>query len=138
MHGFISEERNCLKATEPLRRGSLLFTTKFPEILGTHLIDLRRMKGWANQKAVTAFIKKTEFKKRPTSNGPSNSCKMSKKIMSQSWETCCCKRQMDTLGHFGSFWAISGQARIFPKNSALSALSTYGPSNQQILRKIMW
>ena len=25
---------------EPLRGGSLLFTTKFPEILGTHLVDL--------------------------------------------------------------------------------------------------
>ena len=30
---------------EPLRGGSLLFTTKFPEILGTHFIDLVRMKG---------------------------------------------------------------------------------------------
>ena len=30
---------------EPLRGGSLLFTTKFPEIPGTHFIDLRRMKG---------------------------------------------------------------------------------------------
>ena len=39
---------NCLKATGPLRGGSLLFTTKFPEIPGTHLIDLRRMKGWVN------------------------------------------------------------------------------------------
>ena len=38
--GFI-----CLKATEPLRGGSLLFTTKFPEIPCTHLIDLGRMKG---------------------------------------------------------------------------------------------
>ena len=36
---------NCLKATEPLRGGSLLFTTKFLEIPGTHLINLRRMKG---------------------------------------------------------------------------------------------
>ena len=27
---------NCLKAIEPLRGGSLLFTTKFPEIPGTH------------------------------------------------------------------------------------------------------
>ena len=33
---------NCLKATEPLRGDSLLFTTKFPEILGRHLIDLRK------------------------------------------------------------------------------------------------
>ena len=30
---------------EPLREGSLLFTAKFPEIPGTHFIDLRRMKG---------------------------------------------------------------------------------------------
>ena len=30
---------------EPLREGSLLFTTQFPKILGTHFIDLGRMKG---------------------------------------------------------------------------------------------
>ena len=36
---------NYLKAAKPLRGGSLLFTTKFPEIPGTHLIDLGRMKG---------------------------------------------------------------------------------------------
>ena len=30
---------------EPLPGGSLLFTTKFPEIPGTHFIDLARMKG---------------------------------------------------------------------------------------------
>ena len=30
---------------EPLRRGSLLFTSKFPEIPGTQFIDLGRMKG---------------------------------------------------------------------------------------------
>ena len=30
---------------EPLRGGSLLFTTKFPEIPGTHFIDLGGMKG---------------------------------------------------------------------------------------------
>ena len=35
----------CLKAAEPPRGGSLLFTTKFPEIPGTHLIDLGRMTG---------------------------------------------------------------------------------------------
>ena len=29
----------------PLRGDSLLFTTKFPEIPGTHFIDLGRMKG---------------------------------------------------------------------------------------------
>ena len=30
---------------EPLRGASLLFTTKFPEVPGTHFIDLGRMKG---------------------------------------------------------------------------------------------
>ena len=37
---------NTLRAEplEPLRGGSLLFTTKFPEIPGTSLIDLGRMK----------------------------------------------------------------------------------------------
>ena len=34
-----------LKTTGSLREGILLFTTKFPEIPGTHLIDLGRMKG---------------------------------------------------------------------------------------------
>ena len=33
---------------KPLRGGSLLFTTKFPEIPGTHFINLRRMKGRVN------------------------------------------------------------------------------------------
>ena len=30
---------------EPLRGGSLLFTTKFPENSGTHFVDLGRMNG---------------------------------------------------------------------------------------------
>ena len=30
---------------QPLQGGSLLFTIQFPEISGTHFIDLRRMKG---------------------------------------------------------------------------------------------
>ena len=33
-----------LKATEPLRGDSLLFTTKFPRVPGTQFIDLGRMK----------------------------------------------------------------------------------------------
>ena len=41
--GFI-----CLKATEPLRGDSLLFTTKFPGIPVTHFMDLGRMKGWVD------------------------------------------------------------------------------------------
>ena len=31
---------------QPLRGGSLLFTIQFPEIPGTHFIDLGRIKGW--------------------------------------------------------------------------------------------
>ena len=30
---------------EPLRQGSLPFTTKFPDIPGTHFTELGRMKG---------------------------------------------------------------------------------------------
>ena len=36
---------NISNPLEPLRGGSLLFTTKFPEIPGTHFTDLGRMKG---------------------------------------------------------------------------------------------
>ena len=36
---------NCLKATEPLRGDSLLFTIQFSGVPGTQLIDLGRMKG---------------------------------------------------------------------------------------------
>ena len=39
---------NCPKATEPLQGDSVLFTAKFPEIPGTHFINLRRMKGRVN------------------------------------------------------------------------------------------
>ena len=40
---------------EPLWGGSLLFTTKFPEITGTHFIDLGRMKGWVDLRATQWF-----------------------------------------------------------------------------------
>ena len=36
---------NCLKSTESLQGGSLLFIIQFRKIPGTHLINLRRMKG---------------------------------------------------------------------------------------------
>ena len=35
---------NCLKATEPLQRDSLLFTIKSPLVSCTYLIHLRNMK----------------------------------------------------------------------------------------------
>ena len=40
---------------EPLRGGNLLFTFKFPEIPGTHFIDLERMKDWADLRATQCF-----------------------------------------------------------------------------------
>ena len=40
---------------QPLRGGSLLFTTKFPEIPGTHFINLGRMKGSVNLGATQWF-----------------------------------------------------------------------------------
>ena len=36
---------NCLEATDPLQGGSLPFSTQSPEVPGTHLINLRMMKG---------------------------------------------------------------------------------------------
>ena len=39
----------------PLRGGSLLFTTKFPDIPGTHFINLGRMKGWVDLGATDWF-----------------------------------------------------------------------------------
>ena len=39
----------------PFQGGSLLFTTKFPEIPGTHFMDLRRMKGWVDLGATQWF-----------------------------------------------------------------------------------
>ena len=44
---------------EPLRGGSLLFTTKLPEIPGTHFIKLRRMKGWVDVGATQWFFLNT-------------------------------------------------------------------------------
>ena len=46
---------NCLKAAEPLRGDSLLFTTKFPENPGTRLIDLERMKGLVDLEQPSGF-----------------------------------------------------------------------------------
>ena len=45
----------CSTAPRPLQEGSLLFTTKLPEIPGTHLIDLRKMKGRVNLGATQRF-----------------------------------------------------------------------------------
>ena len=42
---FLWTEMNCLKSTEPLQGGSLLFITQFKKIPGTHLINLGKMKG---------------------------------------------------------------------------------------------
>ena len=40
---------------EPLWGSSLLFTTKFAEIPGTHFIGLGRMRGWVNFEATQWF-----------------------------------------------------------------------------------
>ena len=40
---------------QPLRGGSLLFTIQFPEISGTHFINLRRMKGCVDLGATQWF-----------------------------------------------------------------------------------
>ena len=48
--GFI-----CLKARTTLTRGSLLFTSKFPETSGTHFTDLGRMKVWITLEPSSGF-----------------------------------------------------------------------------------
>ena len=40
----------------PLQGGSLLFTTTFPNIPGTHFIDLGKMKGWVDLGATIGAI----------------------------------------------------------------------------------
>ena len=49
---------NSLRATEPLAGNSLLFTTKYPEIFGIHLINLGQKKGWVNLEATQWFWKR--------------------------------------------------------------------------------
>ena len=46
---------NCLEVTKPLQRDNLPLPTKFPECPGTHLINLRRIKGWVNLGATHWF-----------------------------------------------------------------------------------
>ena len=43
---FFYVQGSTASRLDPLREGSLLFTTKFPEIPGTHFIELGRMKGF--------------------------------------------------------------------------------------------
>ena len=45
---FLWMRFNFLKITEPLLGDSLLFTTQFPGVPGTHLINFSRLKGWNN------------------------------------------------------------------------------------------
>lgn len=46
---------HCLKVKKILRGDSLIFSTKSPEIPCTHLIDLWRIKGWADLGATQWF-----------------------------------------------------------------------------------
>ena len=55
---------NCLKATEPLRGDSLLFTTQSPRFLDTHLTDLWRMNYWVNLEA-TQWFESSDLTTRP-------------------------------------------------------------------------
>ena len=52
---------------KPLWGGSLLFTTKFQEILGTHFINLGRMKAWVNLRATHWSWKKDPWIGNPVS-----------------------------------------------------------------------
>ena len=50
---------------EPLQGGSLLFTTKFPEIPGTHFIELGKMKGWVDHRATQWFWTRDPWTGKP-------------------------------------------------------------------------
>ena len=47
--------RSTASRLEPLREGSLLVTTKFPDISSTHFTDLGRMKGAVHVEATKWF-----------------------------------------------------------------------------------
>ena len=47
--------RSTASRLEPLREGSLLFTAKFPEIPGTHFIDLGRRKAESTLEPPSGF-----------------------------------------------------------------------------------
>ena len=51
---------------EPFQGGSLLFTTKFPEIPGTHFIDLGRMKIWVDLVELVFMSASYNFKHKLT------------------------------------------------------------------------
>ena len=52
---FFMDGVQLLPRLQALQGGSLLFTIQFPEIAGTHFIDLRRMKGWVELGATQSF-----------------------------------------------------------------------------------
>ena len=56
---------DCLKYTEPLQGGSLLFITKFWKIPATHLINLGRMKGWLDLGATRWLWTKDHWIRNP-------------------------------------------------------------------------
>ena len=53
---FLLMGLNCLKVTEPPQGDNLIFTTKSPEIPGTHLIDLGSTSGWVDLGATQTVI----------------------------------------------------------------------------------
>ena len=60
---------SCLKvkAKKPLQGGTLLFNTKIPEIPGTHLINLGRMKNWVDLEATHWFSTQDSWIGNPVS-----------------------------------------------------------------------
>ena len=51
---------------KPLRGNSLLLITRFPVLLGTHLVNLRRMKGWVELGATKQFWTWNTWIENPT------------------------------------------------------------------------
>ena len=55
----------CLKATDPLRRDSSLFTIQFPGVPGTQPIDFGRMKDWMDLWASQWFWNREPIRQYP-------------------------------------------------------------------------
>ena len=65
-YGLFYEWSSTSSSLEPLQGDSLLFTTKSPEILGTHLIDLGKMKCWDDLGATQWFWTQDSWIRNPT------------------------------------------------------------------------
>ena len=99
---------------QPLRGSRLLFTTKFPKILGTQFIDLGRMKGWLDPGATQWFWIRDLWIGNPTPS-PIDHCFITKIILNNKGEFLT--NPKDIVNYFNNFFcsvASTIQSNIKP------------------------